>query len=43
MQKKRIQNHGINSLNRMKDELQRNFKVINMMITMHSILHQRFK
>ncbi len=40
---KGIQNHGINSLNRMKDELQRKYKVINMMITMHSILHQRFK
>jgi len=27
----------------MKEELERKYKVINMMITMHSILHQRFK
>lgn len=40
---KEILNHGLNSLNKMKDELQRKYKVINMMITMHSILHQRFK
>ena len=40
---KEIQNHGPNSLNKMKDELQRKYKVINMMITMHSILHHRFK
>ena len=40
---KEIPSHGPNSLNRMKDELQRKYKVINMMITMHSILHQSFK
>ena len=32
---KEILNHGLNSLNKMKDELQRKYKVINMMITMH--------
>ena len=40
---KEIRKHGLNFLNSMKEELERKYKVINMMITMHSILHQRFK
>lgn len=38
-----IPNLGPNCLNSMKDELKRKYKVINMMITMHSVLHHRFK
>ncbi len=35
--------HGKNSLNNMMDELKRKHRVINMMISMHSVLHQRYK
>lgn len=40
---KEIQKHGQNYLNKMKEELKRKHRVINMMISMHSVLHQRFK
>lgn len=38
-----IQTHGLNSLSNMKEELKRKYRVINMMVSMHSVLYQRYK
>lgn len=38
-----IQELGLSFLNSMKEELERKYRVINMMISMHSVLHHRFK
>lgn len=40
---KEILIHGQNFLNKMKEELNRKYRVINMMVSMHSVLHQRYK